>query len=120
MSGNNSPQWQCPRCGFTASNDGYPPALVYKPWQVRSRDAVKAYVESLGQETREWLLALFVDEDLNLLSVETIAQGDVSSVDIRSGYIFARGLALHAAGFILVHNHPSGDPRPSGSDRRVT
>lgn len=29
-------------------------------------------------------------------------------------------LAYNAAAVILVHNHPSGDPEPSDSDRRIT
>ena len=28
--------------------------------------------------------------------------------------------ALGSSGIFLAHNHPSGDPRPSESDRRVT
>jgi len=81
---------------------------------------VKAYVESLGQETREWLLALFVDRDLNLLAVDTIARGTVTGCPVSFAKIAQRGLALEASGFILVHNHPSGDPRPSEPDIRIT
>lgn len=31
-----------------------------------------------------------------------------------------RALACNAAVVILVHNHPSGNPDPSDSDRRIT
>jgi DNA repair protein RadC len=34
--------------------------------------------------------------------------------------ILCRGHALKASGFILVHNHPSGDARPSATDVRTT
>jgi len=33
--------------------------------------------------------------------------------------IFAPGLKLHAAGVILIHNHPSGDPTPSSQDKEI-
>jgi DNA repair protein RadC len=81
---------------------------------------VKDYVLSLGEEAHEWLLALFVDSYMQLLSVETIAQGTVSGVDVNFRQIFMRGMSLHAHGFILVHNHPSGDTTPSASDVEVT
>ncbi|HET6535993.1 MAG TPA: JAB domain-containing protein [Sphingomicrobium sp.] len=81
---------------------------------------MKSYVESLGSETREWLLALFVDDHLQLLAVDTIARGDVSSCPVSLSRILVRAHALKAAGFVLVHNHPSGDPQPSADDIRRT
>ncbi|HEX8841115.1 MAG TPA: JAB domain-containing protein [Sphingomicrobium sp.] len=121
MSGQLSVQRHCPKCGYAEpTNDDLPPAAFYRPWHVRGRSAVKAYVETLGQEAAEWLLALFVDKDMHLLAVDTVARGDVSSCRVNFGQILGRGHALKAAGFILVHNHPSGDPTPSQDDVRVT
>ena len=62
----------CPRCGFELpqpGNDDLPPAALYHPWHVRDRAALITYVESLSAETHEWLLALYVDVELNLLGV---------------------------------------------------
>lgn len=115
-------QWQCPRCGYAqASNDdSLAPTGLYHPWHVRSRKEVKAYVETLPLEAREWLLALFVDDGLNLLAVDTVARGDISSCPVPFARILCRGHALKATGFILVHNHPSGDPQPSDTDIQLT
>ncbi|MFA7170122.1 MAG: DNA (cytosine-5-)-methyltransferase, partial [Candidatus Paceibacterota bacterium] len=33
--------------------------------------------------------------------------------------VFAPGLEMHAAGVIIVHNHPSGDPEPSEQDKQI-
>lgn len=63
---------------------------------------------------------MFVDDQLNLLSVETLARGDLASCRVSFSRIVSRGLALRAAGFLLIHNHPSGDPRPSQEDIRFT
>lgn len=121
MSGKAPARQQCPRCGYDyASNDDLPPSALYRPWHVRGRREVKAYVETLGAETHEWLLALFVDEELNLLAVDTIAKGDVSSCAVPFARILCRGHALKASAFILVHNHPSGDTTPSQSDTEMT
>jgi DNA repair protein RadC len=34
--------------------------------------------------------------------------------------VMRRALELSATALILVHNHPSGDPTPSGADMRMT
>jgi DNA repair protein RadC len=34
--------------------------------------------------------------------------------------VIERALAHKASGFIVVHNHPSGDPTPSEQDRELT
>lgn len=78
------------------------------------------YVCSLSAETHEWLLALYLDAGMNLLAVETVAQGSVSHVDVDIRRILTRGLQLGAAGFVLVHNHPSGRPEPSQADYNIT
>jgi len=120
LSGHSTAPWQCPQCGFIASNDDLPENVFFRPWLVRGRAQVRAYIESLGREAHEWLLALFVDKGLQLLAVDTVGHGDVSGVHVNFARILCRGHALNAAGFILVHNHPSGDPRPSRPDILVT
>ena len=57
-----------------------------------------------------------MDSDLNLIAVDTVARGNVSSCRVSIPLVICRGRFLGAAGFILVHNHPSGDSRPSSDD----
>lgn len=116
-------EMSCPKCGHplvTLASEGLPPAALYHPWHVRNRAAVEAYVETLAEETHEWLLALYVDDDLNLLSVHTIAKGSIGGCTVNLGHIFAQGSARGAAAYILVHNHPSGNATPSPQDVFVT
>lgn len=96
-----------------------PPGKVW-PWYMRNLDTVHKFVEGLSEQTREWLIALYVAEDLRLLSIETVAIGSVSGVEVPMSRIIYRGLQTGAAGFILAHNHPSGDPTPSLADIKVT
>jgi DNA repair protein RadC len=122
MSGDNLPQWACPQCGYISpANDDIAPAAFFRPWHIiHGREGVRAYVASLGQEAHEWLLALYVDDQLRLLAVDTIARGDVDSCRVPFWKLIDRGHRLRAAGYILVHNHPSGDPRPSQNDVLIT
>lgn len=122
MPGQTRARLQCPQCGYdTVSNDDIAPDAFFRPWHpVHGRQAVKAYVESLGQEAYERLLAFYVDPHLQLLAVDTIAHGDIGSCPVPFWKLIERGHALLAAGFILVHNHPSGNPNPSPTDIRTT
>lgn len=122
MSGHTLPRWTCPQCGYISpANDDAAPQVFFRPWHVlHGKQAVRAYVASLGQEAHEWLLALYVDGALNLLAVDTVARGDVAGCKIPIWKIIDRGHRLGAAGYILVHNHPSGDPRPSRDDILAT
>jgi DNA repair protein RadC len=49
-----------------------------------------------------------------------ITRGLLSSSLVHPREVFRAALAEAPAGIILVHNHPSGDPTPSGDDRAVT
>jgi DNA repair protein RadC len=57
-----------------------------------------------------------VDSRLHLLRIEKIADGAFGEVAVDQRKIISCGLRIGAAGFILVHNHPSGTPQPSQAD----
>ncbi len=111
---------KCPRCGRDHPLSFDEPLPLYRPWKMSGRMNVLEYVESLADELREWLLVFFVDNELNLLSAETVACGSVREIRIDGAGIVRCALKLEAAGFVLVHNHPSGDPTPSRSDIEFT
>jgi DNA repair protein RadC len=68
----------------------------------------------------ETLRALFLDTKNRLLRTETISTGTLDSSLVHPREVFKRAIAVSAAGVIVVHNHPSGDPSPSAEDRAVT
>ena len=65
-----------------------------------------------------WLLAL--DTRHRLVSVRRVAQGGGQSCGTTVKEILRVGLRAGASAFLLVHNHPSGDPTPSAEDARMT
>src|SRR5450432_878857 len=52
-----------------------------------------------------------------LIRVEKISQGLLDTILVHPREVFR---AANAAGIVLVHNHPSGDPTPSDADIKVT
>lgn len=78
------------------------------------------FVSSLGLERREWALVIFLGEMADAISVEVLARGAQSYVDIPTRRLFRRAAMQQAHGFILFHNHPSGIAEPSPEDMKVT
>lgn len=55
-----------------------------------------------------------------VIKVERLARGEQASCGIELREVLSAALRLDAAGFGLVHTHPSGDPSPSAQDRNFT
>jgi len=69
---------------------------------------------------QEVFLALGIDIRNRLLEVVEIARGTVIGVEVHPREVFRPLVRMAAAGAILVHNHPSGDPTPSAADFELT
>lgn len=65
------------------------------------------YVVSLGSQSQ-------------LRAIEEVTRGTLTSSLVHPREVFRAAILAGAAGIILVHNHPSGDPTPSPDDRAVT
>lgn len=63
---------------------------------------------------------LFLNGANRLLCQECVCVGNSGETAIDVPRILRRALDTKATGTILVHNHPSGNPRPSGADVEMT
>jgi DNA repair protein RadC len=90
-------------------------------WMVRSpRDVADRLIPLMGHLEREELRVVLLNTKNAVLKVVTVYQGNVSSSLVRVGELFRDAVRINAAGAILVHNHPSGDPTPSPDDLHLT
>lgn len=90
-------------------------------WTVRApSDVGERLVPQMGYLEREELRVVLLNARNVVLRLVTVYQGNVSSSLVRIGELFRDAVRLNAAGLILVHNHPSGDPTPSPDDLRLT
>ena len=90
-------------------------------WTIRGpADVAERLILQMGRLEREELRVVLLDTKNHVLRVATIYQGNVSSSLVRVGELFRDAVRLNAAGVILVHNHPSGDPTPSPDDMHLT
>jgi DNA repair protein RadC len=90
-------------------------------WSIRGpRDVADRLILQMGRLEREELRVVILDTKNHVLRVATVYQGNVSSSLVRVGELYRDAVRLNAAGVILVHNHPSGDPTPSPDDLHLT
>jgi DNA repair protein RadC len=69
---------------------------------------------------QEHLRVFLLDTRNRVLNIVEVYQGSLNSSQIRVGELFRAAIRRNAAGIIVVHNHPSGDPSPSPEDLAVT
>ncbi|WP_420814157.1 JAB domain-containing protein [Polyangium spumosum] len=95
-------------------------------------DAVHITAISSSHDVAIWAhprIGLLAHEELHLLALSgqgglrgarLIARGGLHALAVRPSDILRAGLELAASGFVLVHNHPSGNPDPSPEDIALT
>lgn len=74
----------------------------------------------LSQRTEEFVYAIALNTKGKVLGVFEISHGTVSMTCIQPREIMIRLLLVGAVNFLVVHNHPSQDTRPSSEDLAVT
>jgi len=75
---------------------------------------------ALAHEKTEQFRVLFLDRKNVLIADEVQQRGTIDHTPVYPREVVKRALALNAAALILVHNHPSGDPKPSREDIDMT
>jgi DNA repair protein RadC len=90
-------------------------------WLVRTpADAAEPLIDVMGSLEREELRVLLLDTKNVVVAERTVYRGNLAGSSVRVGEVFRDAVRRCAAAVVVVHNHPSGDPSPSGEDLRIT
>tara|TARA_B110000881_G_C18403226_1_gene427074 strand:- start:170 stop:802 length:633 start_codon:yes stop_codon:yes gene_type:complete len=87
---------------------------------VSSRDVFLRFVDRLSDLPHEEFWILLLRRSNHVLAEIKISSGGLAGTVADPKIIFGRALALRAAAIVLIHNHPSGNPKPSTSDKSLT
>lgn len=68
----------------------------------------------------ELFLAILLDGQNQLLAERTIAEGIPTQATVYIRRVMEEALRVSASAFVVVHNHPSGNPTPSPGDDDTT
>ncbi len=85
-----------------------------------SKDCVSFLHSELDDLDREHFLTLYLDSKNNILDIETVSIGSLSTSVVHPREVMTGAILRKAAGLIFAHNHISSDPSPSREDRDCT
>ena len=88
---------------------------------LNSSKAVYDYLfHSMRDIKREVFKVLFLNRKNELIFDQDVFTGGLTGSAVYPAEIMKIALQNNAAGLVFVHNHPSGDPKPSGEDKNLT
>ena len=83
-------------------------------------DVFERYRFLLSDSPVEVFVAVLLDVKHRPLREERVSAGILDGSLIHPREVFSAAVRERAAAVLLLHNHPSGDPSPSGQDLEVT
>ncbi len=85
-----------------------------------SDEVANLLIEEMMYERREIFMSIHLNTKLQIESKNIISIGSLDSAPVHPREVFGPAVRRGAAGIIVAHNHPSGDPTPSEEDIQVT
>ena len=76
--------------------------------------------ERAGRELVEVFYVIALNSRSRVVASQEVTREILNSSLVHPREVFRLAIAFGAAGVIVAHNHPSGDPTPSADDRAIT
>jgi DNA repair protein RadC len=85
-----------------------------------AEDVFKVFQDKLKDKKEEHFYVLMLNNQNNIIAEQEISKGILDASIIHPREVFKPAIKNSASKLILVHNHPSGNPDPSGEDLEIT
>lgn len=92
----------------------------YKTVINSAEDVYNLLKDEFGNKKKEHFICLYLDTKNKVIKKEVVSVGTLNSSLVHPREVFKSAIRESANSVILVHNHPSGDCRPSENDERIT
>lgn len=76
----------------------------------------QAMIDHFRHEEQECVALAYTDIHNEIIDLQTLFRGGQSECQLYPDRIFARALRQSANGLVMIHNHPSGNVKPSAAD----
>lgn len=83
-------------------------------------DDVLPLLSDIASHRQEHFIVLSIDSGRRLITKRIVFIGTIDAVIAHPREVYAGAVADLAAGIVVAHNHPSGDPTPSRQDITTT
>ncbi|MDM8534840.1 DNA repair protein RadC [Clostridiaceae bacterium HSG29] len=83
-------------------------------------DVCNIFMDELRYEKKEQFIIVLLNTKSEMISTEVISMGNLNSSIVHPREVYKFAIKKSAASVLFIHNHPSGDPRPSKNDKEIT
>jgi len=94
--------------------------IIDKPVYKSAQEIFDYLYHSMRGLKKEVFKIIYLNSQNQIIETEDLFEGTVSSSSISSREVVEGAIKHNAVALIFVHNHPSGNPEPSKSDKDLT
>jgi len=85
-----------------------------------SRTVFELMQPTLGELQHEEFWIIYLNNSNKIIDKNQLSKGGITGTLVDVRLVLKRALELGATGLILIHNHPSGNLKPSEADKQIT
>ena len=94
--------------------------IIEKSIYKSSKEVFDYLYYSMRDLKKEVFKVMYLNRRSQIIDTVDLFEGTLDDIPIRPREIIESAIKYNAAALIFVHNHPSGDPTPSRSDKQLT
>ena len=94
--------------------------IIDKPIYKSAQEIFDYLYHSMRDFRKEVLKVIYLNSQNQIIETEDLFEGTINSISISPREVVESAIKNSAAALIFVHNHPSGNPEPSKSDKELT
>lgn len=94
--------------------------IVDKPFYKSSREIFDYLYHSMRGLKKETFRIIYLNNQNQIIDTIDLSEGTVNASSVSPREVIEGTIKFNATSLIFVHNHPSGNPEPSSSDKSLT
>ena len=94
--------------------------IIDKPVYKSAKEIFDYLYYSMRDLTKEVFKVIYLNSQNQIIDTTDLSEGTINSSVISPREVMENAIRYHAASLIFAHNHPSGNPEPSASDKDLT
>lgn len=94
--------------------------ILDRPFYKSSQEVFEYLYHAMRGLKKETFKVIYLNSQNQIIDTVDLSEGTVNSSAVSPREVIEAALKHNAASLIFVHNHPSGNPEPSASDKELT
>jgi len=94
--------------------------IIDTPIYKSAQEIFEYLFHSMRDLKKEVFKVIYLNSQNQIIDTTNLFEGTITSSSISPHEVIEGAIKHNAASLIFVHNHPSGNPEPSGNDKEIT